>query len=211
MLRIGVCFMPGRFVCVRDTLLNLPRTIPVPSVRCECMTADCIRNNVSSCIRYLCSGSEIKQYLESPQPKPESQATPLSRSFEQCGTASQSSGTAPTKPTTEAGHKTSQALRSDEVNQGANHGDSRRRYKFRVLSNTANSCYANSLMQALAAVSLRGYDLGSFQKTLEIISDPADSRPLRAVGSTMWLNFSVTYSRTQWDQRSQSTGKVLTE
>ena len=48
-------------------------------------------------------------------------------------------------------------------------------------------------------------------ETLEIISDPADSRPLRAVGSTMWLNFSVTYSRTQWDQRSQSTGKVLTE
>ena len=39
-----------------------------------------------------------------------------------------------------------------------------------------------SFMQALAAVSLRGYDLGSFQKTLEIISDPADSRPLSLFG-----------------------------
>ena len=39
-----------------------------------------------------------------------------------------------------------------------------------------------SFMQALAAVSLRGYDLGSFQKTLDIISDPADSRPLSLFG-----------------------------
>ena len=69
---------------------------------------------------------------ESQQPKPESQATPLSRFFapKQCGTASQSSGTATTKPTKEAGRK---VPRTDVVNQGANHGDSRRRYKFRVL------------------------------------------------------------------------------
>ena len=40
--------------------LNLPRIIPVPFVRWKYMTADCIRNNVSSCIRCLCSGSEIK-------------------------------------------------------------------------------------------------------------------------------------------------------
>ena len=59
-LRTGVDVMPGRFVCVRDTLPNLPRTTPVPSVRCKYMTADCIRNNVSSCIRCQCSGSEIK-------------------------------------------------------------------------------------------------------------------------------------------------------
>ena len=118
------------------------------------------------------------------QPKPEPKATPLSRFFapKQCGTASQSSGTATTKLKKEEGRQTLQFPHTDVVNQGANHGESRRRYKFRVLSNTANSCYANSLMQALAAVSLRGYDLGSFPKTLQIISDPADSRPFSLFG-----------------------------
>ena len=67
------------------------------------------------------------------------------------------------------------------MDQVARQGDSNRQQHFRVLSNTAN-CYANSLTQALAAVSLRRYDLGSFQKTLEIVSRSTDSRPLSLFG-----------------------------
>ena len=41
---------------------------------------------------------------------------------------------------------------------------------------------AMRIMQALAAVSLRGYDLGSLQQTLEVISRSSDSRPLSLFG-----------------------------
>ena len=139
-------------------------------------------------IRYQVSVQWLRnQTVEDPpvtqQPKPEPKANPLSRFFapKPCGTASESSGTATIKPKQEERRRAA-SLNTDAVDQEAGQRESRRRYKFRVLSSSANSCYANSLMQALAAVSLRGYDLGSFQKTLDIISDPADSRPLSLFG-----------------------------
>ena len=52
----------------------------------------------------------------------------------------------------------------------------------RVLTNTSNSCYANSLAVALAAISRQGYDLGALQPVVDIITDPADGRPLSLFG-----------------------------